>query len=115
MMTARGSQPPAALETRTGRRNGGAAARPDVRLLALGDMLDAAAGAAAKPGADALEAAGTLTAAAADAYAIAYGYGGALAVPAGVRVLARVAAAISRAAGDAAPLEADKGTRHAAA
>lgn len=108
MMTARGSASPAALVSRPGRRS------PDARLIALGDILTAGADAAAQPGADVLEAAGTMTAAAADAYALAYGYGGALAVPAGLRVLARVAAAIERAAG-AVPLEASKGGEHAAA
>jgi hypothetical protein len=113
MMTARGSNPPAALDTRPGSR-AAEPARPDVRLIALGDMLARGADVAAKPGADALEAAATMTAAAADAYALAYGYGGALAVPAGLRVLARVAAAIERAAG-AVPLEAKGGGRHVAA
>lgn len=109
MMTARGFNPPAALDTWPGRRS------PDVRLLALGDMLDAAGRAAGEPGADIRDAADTLAAAAADAYALSYGYGGALAVPAGLRMLARVAAAIERAAG-AVPLADPKGgKRHAAA
>lgn len=91
-----------------------ALARPDRRWLALGDMLAHAADVAARPGADALDAADTLIAASADVYGIAYGYNGALAVPAGVRVLSRVAAVLARAAGDV-PSEASKGARHVAA
>lgn len=95
-------------------RRAHAPARPDRRLIALGDILTHGADVAAQPGAAALEAAGTMNAAAADMYALAYGYGGALAVPAGLRVLARVAAALERAA-DAEPLEVPKGGEHAAA
>lgn len=105
------NRPPAALVSRRAH----APARPDLRLIALGDLLAHGADVAAQPGADALEAAGTMNAAAADVYALAYGYGGALAVPAGVRVLARVAAVLARVAGDAVPLEVPKGGRHAAA
>lgn len=76
-----------------------ALARPDRRWLALGDMLAHAADVAARPGADPRDAVDTLIAAAADVYALAYAYDGALAVPAGVRVLSRVAAVLERATG----------------
>lgn len=87
-------------------------ARPDRRLLAIGDMLAHAADAAARPGADPRDTADTLLAAAADCYGIAYGCDGALAVPAGLRVLARVASVLARAAGDdaATPLQLDSST-----
>lgn len=88
--------------------------RPDRRLVALGDMLAHAADVAARPGADPRDAAETMLAAAADVLAIAYGHDGALAVPAGLRVPARVAAVLARAAGDVAAIDA-KGGRHAAA
>ena len=91
-----------------------AMARPDRRLLAIGDMLSHAATSAARPGADAADAADTMIAVAADVYALSYGCDGALAVPAGVRVLARVAAVLARAAGDV-PGEASNGGRHVAA
>lgn len=89
-------------------------ARPDRRMLALGDMLAHAADVAARPGADAHDSAETMLAAAADAYALAYACDGALAVPAGLRVLARVAAVLQRAAGDVPPFAANGG-RHVAA
>ena len=95
-------------------RTRAALARPDRRLLAIGDMLTRAADIAARPGADPRDASDTMLAAAADAYSIAYGYDGALAVPAGLRVLARVAAVLARAAGDV-PSEASRGDRHAVA
>jgi len=78
-------------------------ARPSVgdrRLMALGDILAHGATQAGRPDADVLQAAATMTAAAADLYAISYGYSGALAVPAGLRVLARAARVLARAAGD---------------
>lgn len=95
-------------------------ARPDRRLLALGDMLAYAADVAALPGADPRAAADTMLAAAGDCYALSYGHSGALAVPAGLRVLARVASVLQRAAGDdaaALPLDAigAKAGRHAVA
>ena len=94
-------------------RTRAALARPDRRLLAIGDILTNAADVAARPGADPREAASAMLAAAADCYGLCYGYSGALAVPAGVRVLARVAAVLARAAGD--DVDTTTGGNHAAA
>ena len=84
------------LNTRT---RAASTARPDRRMLALGDMLAHAADIAARPGADPRTAAETMLAAAADVYAFAYACDGALAVPVGMSVLARVAAVLQHATG----------------
>lgn len=75
----------------------------DPRCVALGDMLAAGAVKAHTGGPRARAAAETMIAAAADAYALAYGYSGALAIPAGTRVPRRVAVVLAAAAGDPIP------------
>lgn len=110
----RPNRPPAALESRRAHRppaRGAAHRAPDRRLVAIAAML--------ADGADALDAgrwteadaARLCAAVAGDAYALAYGYGGALDVPPGARLPQHAAAAIARACGDVEP----NGGQHAAA
>ena len=113
LRTFRQDRPPAALVSRQAQRppRGCAVHRaPDRRLVAIAAMLT--------DGADELDAgrwseadaAALVVAVAADAYALAYGYAGALAVPVGARLPRHAAAAIARAA-DAAPLTTEGGQR----
>lgn len=90
------------------------AVRPDRRLLAIGDMLSHAADVAARPGADPRDASDTMIAVAADVYSLAFGRSGALDVPPGMRLPARVVRVLERATG---ALDADtaKGGENAAA